>query len=172
MQILAGALAPTLEPEGSPWGLNDLQYLANMYEADAAPYFDGLAVHAYGLTFPAEAEPNPDVLNFRRIELVREVMVDGGDGDKSIFVTETGWNDHPRWTMAVRPGQRIQYTLDALRYAEENWPFVETMALWAFRYPAPTKSYMDYFTLVTPEFVVKPIYDAIKVFTGNDAAGS
>ena len=64
------------------------------------PYFDGLAVHAYGLTFPADAEPDPDVLNFRRIELVREVMVDAGDGDKSIFVTETGWNDHPRWTMA------------------------------------------------------------------------
>ena len=169
MQILAGALAPTLEPEGSPWGLNDLQYLAQMYEAGAAPFFDGLAVHAYGLTFPADAEPDPDILNFRRIELVREVMVDAGDGDKSIFVTETGWNDHPRWTMAVRPGQRIQYTLDALRYAEENWPFVEMLALWAFRYPAPTKSYMDYFTLVTPEFVAKPIYDAVKAYTGGDA---
>jgi hypothetical protein len=69
--------------------------------------------------------------------------------------------------MAVRPGQRIQYTLDALQYAEENWPFVEMLALWAFRYPAPTKSYMDYFTLVTPEFVNKPIYDAVKKYTGN-----
>jgi polysaccharide biosynthesis protein PslG len=169
VEILAGALAPTLEPPGSPWGLNDLQYLAGMYEAGAAPFFDGLAVHAYGLTFPANAEPDPDILNFRRIELVREVMVNAGDDDKSIFVTETGWNDHPRWTMAVSPGQRIQYTLDALHYAEENWPFVEMMALWAFRYPAPTKSYMDYFTLVTPEFVAKPIYDALKVYTGNDA---
>jgi hypothetical protein len=169
MQILAGALAPTLEPPGSPWGLNDLQYLAGMYEAGAAPFFDGLAVHAYGLTFPANAEPDPEILNFRRIELVREVMVNAGDGEKSIFVTETGWNDHPRWTMAVTPGQRIQYTLDALRYAEENWPFVEMMALWAFRYPAPTKSYMDYFTLVTPEFVAKPIYDAIQAYTGSDA---
>ena len=41
------------------------------------------------------------------------------------------------------------------------------MALWAFRYPAPTKSYMDYYTLVTPEFVAKPIYDEIKRYTGN-----
>ncbi len=167
IQILAGALAPTLEPEGSPWGLNDLHYLAGMYEAGAAPYFDGLAVHAYGLTFPADAEPDPDILNFRRIELVREVMVAAGDEGKSIFVTETGWNDHPRWTMGVGPGQRIQYTLDALRYAEENWPYVEALALWAFRYPAPTKSYMDYFTLVTPEFVTKPIYDAVQEYTGN-----
>ena len=165
--VLAGALAPTLEPEGSPWGLNDLTYLTGMYEVGAADYFDGLAVHAYGLTFPPETEPSPDLLNFRRVELVRQVMVEHGDAAKSIYITETGWNDHPRWTMGVRPGQRIQYTLDALRYAEANWPFVEMMAIWAFRFPAPTKSYMDYYTLVTPEFVKKPIYDEIKKYTGN-----
>lgn len=167
VQILAGALAPTLEPEGSPWGLNDLKYLEQMYAAGAAPYFDGLAVHAYGLTFPADAEPDPQVLNFRRIELVRDVMEASGDAEKQIFVTETGWNDHPRWTMAVRPAQRIRYTLDALRYAEENWPYVEMLGLWAFRFPAPTKSYMDYFTLVTPEFIAKPIYEALRAYTGN-----
>ena len=81
-----------------------------MYEAGAAEYFDGLAVHAYGLTFPALAEPDPQVLNFRRVELLREIMVAYGDEDKFMFITETGWNDHPRWTMAVRPAQRIQYT--------------------------------------------------------------
>ncbi|MDX1414018.1 MAG: cellulase family glycosylhydrolase [Candidatus Promineifilaceae bacterium] len=168
VQILAGALAPTLEPEGSPWGLNDLQYLENMYEAGAAEYFDGLAVHAYGLTFPAGSEPDPAVLNFRRVELVREVMESHGDGEKSIFITETGWNDHPRWTMAVTPGQRIQNTVDALQIAEEEWPFVKMIAIWSFRYPAPTKSYMDYYTLVTPEFVRKPIYDVIKDYATKD----
>ena len=168
MQILAGALAPTLEPEGSPWGLNDLQYLEGMYAAGATDYFDGLAVHAYGLTFPPLADPDPMILNFRRVELVREIMVAEGDEEKSIYVTETGWNDHPRWTKAVRPGQRIQYTLDALNYAEENWPYVEMLAIWAFRFPAPTKSYMDYFTLVTPEFVAKPLYEALQQYTGNE----
>lgn len=167
MQILGGALAPTLEPEGSPWGTNDLQYLRGMYETGAAAYMDGLAVHAYGLSFPPTAEPDPNVLNFRRIELVRQVMVEHGAEDHSIFVTETGWNDHPRWTRAVRPGQRIQYTLDALRYAEENWPYVKMVGIWAFRFPAATKSYMDYYTLVTPEFVTKPIYEELKAYTGN-----
>jgi hypothetical protein len=89
-------------------------------------------------------------------------MVANGDSDTNIFITESGWNDHPRWTRAIRPGQRIQYTLDALRYAQENWPYVEVLAIWAFRFPAPTRSYMDYFTLVTPEFVNKPIYEAIQ----------
>ena len=166
--VLGGALAPTLEPAGSPWGLNDLEYLDQMYTAGAADYFDGLAVHSYGLTFPALADPGPEILNFRRVELVRQVMLRHGDGDTQIYITEFGWNDHPRWTMAVRPGQRIQNTLDAFTYAEENWPYVEMIAIWAFRFPAPTKSFMDYYTLVTPEFVAKPIYTELQRFTGNE----
>jgi polysaccharide biosynthesis protein PslG len=165
--ILAGALAPTLEPPGSPWGLNDLLYLEAMYEAGAADYFDGLAVHTYGFTFPPETDPGPELLNFRRVELLRAIMVAYGDEDTKIYITESGWNDHPRWTRAVRPAQRIQYTLDGFRYAEANWPYVEVVALWAFRFPAPTRSYMDYFTLVTPEFITKPIYEEIQEYTGN-----
>ncbi len=94
-------------------------------------------------------------------------MVEYDDEATPVYITETGWNDHPRWTMAVRPAQRIQYTLDALDYAAANWPYVRLMALWAFRYPAPTRSYPDYFTLVTPEFVAKPLYDALQTYTGN-----
>ena len=95
-------------------------------------------------------------------------MVAYGDEDKQMYITETGWNDHPRWTRSVRPAQRIQYTIDALTYAEENWPYVEMMGLWAFRFPAPLKSYMDYYTLVTPEFVKKPIYNALQEYSGNE----
>jgi polysaccharide biosynthesis protein PslG len=167
MLVLAGALAPTLEPEGSPWGRNDLEYLDLMYAAGARDYFDGLAVHTYGFTFPPELEPAPELLNFRRVELLREIMVRHGDEEKQMYITETGWNDHPRWTRAVRPGQRIEYTLDALRYAESHWPYVELVGLWMFRLPAPSRSYMDYFTLVTPEFVKKPIYEELRSFTGN-----
>ena len=57
-----------------------------MYEAGAAEYFDGLAVHAYGLTFPATAEPGPQILNFRRIELVRAIMVEYGDAQTPVYV--------------------------------------------------------------------------------------
>ncbi len=167
IQVLAGALAPTLEPPGSSWGLNDLLYLQGIYDAGGAQFFDGLAAHSYGLTFPPETEPGEDVLNFRRIELLREVMVANDDAKKQIYITETGWNDHPRWTLGVRPGQRIQYTVDALTYAEENWPYVEMMGIWAFRFPAPLKSYMDYYTMVTPEFVEKPIYKALQEYSGN-----
>jgi len=164
IKVLAGALAPTLEPVGSPWAINDLIYLRGMYEAGAADYFDGLAVHAYGLTFPADADPGEDILNFRRIEEIRQIMVEFGDEASSIVVTEAGWNDHPRWSMAVHPSQRIEYTIDALDYSAEHWPYVEMVAIWAFRYPAATRSYPDYYTLVTPEFIAKPIYNALKEY--------
>ena len=164
--LLGGALAPTLEPAGSPNGTNDLLYLRELYEAGGMAYWDGLAVHSYGRTFPPDADPAPDVINFRRVELLRDIMVEFGDADTPIFITEMGWNDHPRWTQAVRPSARMQYTLDAFTLAE-GWDFVEITAVWQFRTPAPTKSYMDYYTLVTPEFVNKPIYEAIKGYTGN-----
>ncbi len=135
--------------------------------AGAADYFDGLAVHVYGLAQPPQAEPGAEVLNFRRVELMRQVMVAHGDGATPMFITETGWNDDPRWTMAVSPAQRVTYTLDAFRYAEANWPFVQMMAVWVFRFPQPTYSYMDNFTLVTPDFLPKPLYDELRVFTGN-----
>ncbi len=162
--VLAAPMAPTLEPEGSPWGLNDLVFIRRMYEAGAGEYFDAMAVHTYGFTFPPEAEPGWDVLNFRRIELIRAIMVEHGDADKPIYVTESGWNDHPRWTKAVRPVQRIRYTIDSYAWAEEHMPYVEALCQWVMRYPAPTHSYPDSFTFVTPDFRPRPIYRFLQAY--------
>jgi polysaccharide biosynthesis protein PslG len=163
MIILAGALAPTLEPASSPNGLNDLIYLQQMLAAGAADHMDGLAVHTYGFTQPPQADPSPDVLNFRRAELLHDLLNEYAL-QMPVTITESGWNDHPRWTQAVRPAQRVQYTVDALRYAESNWPWLDQLCLWAFRYPAPTYSYPDYYTLVTPDFTLKPIYYALQAY--------
>jgi polysaccharide biosynthesis protein PslG len=162
--ILAAALAPTLEPPGSEHGLNDILYLEAMYEAGAAQYFDALAIHAYGFSVPATDEPNFDTLNFRRTELLYEVMARYDDPDKPVYITEAGWNDSIRWIHGVRPSQRIAYTLDGLQWAEENWPWLEELCIWALRYPRPTGRYPDNFTLVTPDFQIKPIYYAIQSY--------
>ena len=163
--VLAGALAPTLEPAGSAAGLNDLLYLERIYAAGAADFFDALAVHAYGWAFPPDEPPAPEVINFRRTELLREIMVRNGEAHKPVYITEAGWNDHPRWTKAVRPGQRVAYTVDAYAYVEEHWPWVECVAAWAFRFPAPQHSYADYFTFVTPDFTPKAVYHGVQAFT-------
>jgi len=169
--VLAGALAPTLEPVGSPFGMNELDYLQTLYDWGIKDFYDGLAIHTYGFKFPPEEPPAADVLNFRRAELLREVMVQNGDEDKPVYITEMGWNDHPRWTKAVRPSQRITYTIDAFEYTEENWPWVDAMCVWAFRYPAPVRSHPDYFTLVGSDFSPKPIYYELQAWARGFAVG-
>lgn len=167
VSVLAGALAPTLEPQGGAAGLNDLAYLARMYQAGAGPYFDGLAAHAYGLTSPPQEPPAPGSLNFRRVELLRQAMVAHGDAGKPVYVTEAGWNDHPRWTGAVRPAQRIEYTVGAYEWARSHWPWCACVAMWAFRYPAPTLSYQDYYAFVTTDFEPRVIYLEVQEYTGG-----
>lgn len=164
VQIMAGALAPTLEPENSGSGMNELSYLARMYAAGAADYFDILAAHTYGFTAPASAAPDREMINFRRVELLREVMLAHGDADTPVTITESGWSDDPRWTYAVRPGQRIQYTLDALQLVE-SWPWAEQLCLWVFRQPDDRHNRRDaYFALVSSSFYAKPIYKALQAY--------
>ncbi len=160
--VLGGALAPTIEHSDN--ALDDLDYLRGMYAAGGGAYFDALAVHTYGFTQPPSADPAPDILNFRRFELLHAIMVAQGDGAKPVYITESGWNDAPHWTLAVTPGQRVTYTLDALRLAESQWTWVKRLCLWDFRLPISTNSYPDYFAFVTPDFQARPIYDAVKAF--------
>ena len=159
--ILGGALAPTLAPPGSEWGMNDLVFLERMYKAGARGCFDILAVHAYGWTEPALAPPDPNVINFRRTELLRDIMVRYGDAAKPVIITEGGWNDHPRWTKAVRPAQRVLYTLQAYELVWREWDWAWAFTPWVFRFPRAAQSYQDYFTFVTVDFTPKPIYLAV-----------
>ncbi|NLS77399.1 MAG: hypothetical protein GXY76_09100 [Chloroflexi bacterium] len=156
--VLTAGLAPTLAPPGNTWGMDELEYLQRMYDAGAADCFDMLAIHAYGLTFPVDDPPDPAVVNFARASLAREVMVRNGDEGKQAMITEAGWNDHPRWTKAVQPYQRIEYTIGAYEMALRQWDWCAAAAMWAFRYPRPTRTYQDYYTLVTTDFVPKGVY--------------
>lgn len=165
--VLGGALAPTLAPPGSEQAMNDLIYLQRMLDAGAGEAMDGLSAHAYGWSFPADDPPHPDIINFRRTELLQEMLVDYGYPDMPIYITEGGWNDHPRWTRAVKPAQRIEYTIQAYQLVE-SWPWAETAGLWAFRYPWPARTYLDYFTFVTPEFEPKPIYFEVQRYSQGE----
>ena len=169
VQILAGALAPTLATADDETAMNDLTYLQRMYDAGAADYFDVLAIHAYGWHFPPDEPAAPDVVNLRRSELLREIMIANGDGKKQAMITEGGWNDHPRWTRAVRPSQRIEYTIRAFEIAQQEWPWLLSINLWAFRYPWDAKSYQDYYTFVRTDFEPKPIYLEVQKYAGGES---
>ena len=157
MRVVAAGLAPTTEPAGSQWGLDDLIYLRRMYEAGAADYFDALALHAYGLKAAPDEPASPDKITFSRLLLSRQIMEEFGDGATPALVTEGGWNDSPRWQYGVRPAERIQHTLRAYAMAEE-WPWLEAMCLWVFGTNRLNRNYHDHYSFVTPDFIPKPIY--------------
>ena len=161
--VLGGALAPTLESEGSAGGLNDLTFLGRVYAAldGGARPWDALAVHAYGFDRPPEEAPAADRLNYRRVELAREIMRAHGDiGD--VHITEAGWNDDPRWPQGVTPAKRIAYTLGAWEWASERWPWVKSVSMWVFKLPAPARNYRDRFTFITPSLEPLPIYEEVQ----------
>ncbi|MCE2490587.1 MAG: beta-galactosidase [Anaerolineae bacterium] len=160
--LLAAGPAPTLEPVGSPHGINDLLWMEEFFAAGAANWIDGLALHSYGFAEGPEAPPARDRLNFRRLELQREVAQRHSDEEMALFLTETGWNDDPHHEQAVSPARRIRYTLAALEFAGRQWPLLENLCFWALRYPTPTMNWRDGYTLITPEFLAKPIYYAIQ----------
>ncbi len=160
IQILAAGLAPTIVDQETGSDMSDLLYLQRMYDAGAKDYFDMMAIHSYGWKWPFDDPPSPDRINFRRAELIHEVMVKNGDGDKRCIITEGGWNDHPRWIFAVSPYDRIQNTIGAYELAKD-WDWSEAFCVWAFRYPRSEHTFKDSFTLVTPDFVQKPIYSEI-----------
>lgn len=168
--VLAGALAPTLEKPGSAVGLNELDFLTALYQLGAREHFDALAVHTYGFRAAPEVPSHPQRLNFRRVELLRQVMIDQGDSDKPIIITESGWNDHARWLHAVRPSQRAAYTIRAFQYAEEHWDWLEALCIWALRFPADLRGYPDGYTLINAEFLPKPVYFELQAYARGWAA--
>ncbi len=72
----------------------------------------------------------------------------------------------------MRPGQRIAYTVRAYAIAQEEWPWMPAVVMWAFRYPWDAKSYQDYFTFVRTDFEPKPIFQELQRYSrGEDIQG-
>ncbi|MBA3470646.1 MAG: hypothetical protein H0T53_13495 [Herpetosiphonaceae bacterium] len=163
--VTAAGLSPG-GPSGpidpSTLSVNDLQYL-DVLLAAAAP-FDAVAVHAYGGRAPADQGPAPELVNFRRTELIHQRLVAAGR-DVPIYITEGGWNDHPRWVGAVTPPERVRYTLEGYAWAEDNWPWLAATCLWQFATPWQSYNYIDNYTFVAPDGTPKAIYYAIQQWT-------
>ncbi|MEO0565406.1 MAG: hypothetical protein AAF125_25085, partial [Chloroflexota bacterium] len=115
----------------------------------------------YGFTDPASAPPAPDALNFRRAELLHNVMVEYGHEGIPVHITETGWNDDPRWSLAVRPSQRAIYTIDGLNIAAD-WEWLDQMCIWMLRTPTLIQGHQDGYTMITPGFQRKAIFYAVQ----------
>ncbi len=185
--VLSAPMAATTEPEGSVRGMNELTYWQGMYKAGAKDAFDVASANAYGLADAPDVAPDAGKLNFRRVELLHQVMENNGDGNKQIWFNEYGWNANPGppklsqeqtdYYRQVTPEQQAQYTVDGIKYARQNWPWAGVFFIWYLRQDGQRIADNDaqfYFALVNPDFSINPVYGAVKraaeQFKANAAA--
>ncbi len=167
--ILSAPLAQTLERSSN--AMNDLDYLEQMYQNGAGQYFDILFANAYGFSLPPEDPPDPQRLNFRRVELARQIMERYGDAQKPIWFNEFGWNASPddfqpgnlSWGRVTEP-QQAQYTVNAIRQAREEWPWAGIFCIWYFRQAGQIHPYQSdyYFRMVDVGFTPRLVYHSVK----------
>lgn len=176
--ILAAPLASNKERLEYAGNQNELDYLQGMYAAGAKPYFDAMSANAYGTEFPPEDPPSRERLNFRRVELLRDVMVKNGDQGKAVWFNEYGWNASPpsipkeklTWGR-VSDQQQADYTVRGIEYAREHWPWAGAFTIWYLRQVgdiAPSASEY-YFGLVNPDFVPSQAYNAVQAVAKRES---
>jgi hypothetical protein len=173
MIVLAAPLSINNERLEYAGNLNEMDYLQGMYDAGAQAYFDVMSANAYGKEFPPEDAPSRDKLNFRRVELLREVMERNGDGNKAVWFNEYGWNASPddgtitknidRWGRVTNQ-QQADYTVRGIQYAREHWPWAGVFTIWYLRQVGdiPDNDSEYYFALVSLDFNVLDTYKAVQ----------
>ncbi len=166
--VLTAGLAPTTE-EG-PLNLNEVTFLRGLYAAGGRDYFDVLAAKPYGFwSGPDDRRQDVAVLNFSRLALLRQVMVDEGDGEKAVWAVEFGWNALPSdWAGRPSPwgtdSEELQArrTVGAVRRAQDEWPWLGAMLLPEFQPRAGDDDPRWGFALVDRDWEPRLLYRRIR----------
>lgn len=164
--VLMAGLAPNAEAGGA--NMSDLIYLDRLYLAGGSRWFDIAAAKAYGFQEGPEAAPDPARLNFSRIALLREVMVQHGDVAKPLWAVEYGWNALPAgwqgqpsiWGQ-VTAEEQATYAVGALARARREWPWLGLLA-WATYQPDANLDDPHWgFALVNSDGRPRPVFSAL-----------
>ncbi len=166
--VITAGLAPT--GSAPPEAIPDLDYLTQMYEVGASPYYDLLGLNAPGYKAPPETPPqeaadpaNPygghSFFCFRHVEEMRAVMERYGDSHKQVAVLEFGWHtanspDHPDYAwFAVTPEEQADYLVRAFAYAQRNWsPWIGPMFVWNMPDPQWTPENEEFWWAIADPF--------------------
>jgi hypothetical protein len=174
--VLSGALAPTTAIDGR--NIADLIFLQQMYDAGAGDCFDVLTVNGYGLwSGPTDRRMRPMVINYGRNQWIRDIMVQNGDADKPIWISEMNWNPVPepdvepnisgRYNYGqVTPEQQARWVPLAYDRAANEWPWVGVINYWYFKPAADYERNQSwyYFRMLEPDFTPLPVYDAMREY--------
>ncbi|MFW6074129.1 MAG: cellulase family glycosylhydrolase [Chloroflexota bacterium] len=173
--VLLAGLAPT--EQTGPENLSDLLFLEQVYEYGGAEYFDVATAMVYGYGFsPYDRRVSFERNNFSRVIQTREIMVEYGDEHKPVWAMEYGWVSLPDdwtgepspWGEPVSAEKQAEFLVEGYIRAQNEWPWMGVMAVWAFRFPQPdddpdqARNPTRGFALVNYDFTPRPAYDALR----------
>jgi hypothetical protein len=170
--VLSAGLSPTGIVDSH--SVDDLQYLKWMYAAGLKGKFDVLGAHANSQA-PEVAVPLGSLKDFphpsfyfRRVEQLRQELVDQDDAAKQIWLTEWGWTAdkiHPEFAwFAVSEDKKAANIVEAFKFAREYWtPWIGVMAVWTLPDPTWNASLEEYWWAISnPDGTPRPAYARLR----------
>ncbi|MCL2329961.1 MAG: glycosyl hydrolase [Phycisphaerae bacterium] len=134
-----------------PVGLPDgYKYLEGMYQSGAKDHMDAVSIHPY--------DKRGGTLHWQAILDTRRVMVEHGDGDKPIWITEYGWQTVDE----ANKVRRLTEVLTALNNPE--YAYVTIATYLSLNDPPNERD----FGLCHDDLSPRQSYDAFKAFTSKN----
>jgi polysaccharide biosynthesis protein PslG len=170
--LLSAPMAMTNET--SQRAIPEFDYWRDLLELGAHNYFDVMTATGYGIDQPPDNPPDHDLINLRRIELLRDLLAEVDATGVPIWLTEYGWNaspdsipkDRQEWG-SVSDSQQAEWTAQGIQYMSENWDWFGVSSIWYFRQVGHIQpdSAEYYFAMVDLEFTPREVYLSVR----NDA---
>ncbi len=166
--IIAGGLAPNLEPGGR--NMSDVIFLREIYRRGAGAYFDVLGAKPYGFwTGPEDRRVDARVLNYSRVILLREEMRRRGDAHKPIWALEGGWcaldadwKGRPAPQGSDTPFIQNERLHAAIQRSLREWPWLGLLCLPQWQPNAPPDDPIWGFALVGPTGEPRVLLDQLR----------
>ncbi len=132
--VVSAPLAPTADVPDQ--AINDLTYLAQLYDQGLADYMDYVGMNGLGFQHTPDHDSGSADYNFMRLKYLHDVMLAKGDTTHKAWALEVGWlRDSPYPMSSFEPykvsaEQQAQYLARAFQKAREEWPWMDLMTVW------------------------------------------
>jgi hypothetical protein len=166
--VITGGLGVTFTENGD---ISPEQFVQGMYAAGARPYFDAVAQHAY--SFPAPPALAFDWTGWTQMLHVRGIMMQHGDSNKLLWITEYGAPTAGPGGIATTSNYNFDGSPDHVDEALQAFMATQAVALYkTYPWAGPffwygykdlgtsSSSNENFFGLVRSNGTHKPAYDA------------
>lgn len=175
--VMSGGLAPSDDNKNR--GIAPLTFLKSLYATGDNKYFDAVALHPY--SFPVAPKYNAEWNSWQQMYSIRQFMVEQGEGDKKIWVTEYGAPTGGPGTEREIDQLEFEYEYDYMAEIAQEEMVEEAVTIYNnndwmgqfFWYSLKDNGIKNntpenFFGLLRYDGSKKPAYDAFRVFMQNN----